>query len=553
MNSAPPPSTERLAFATMVLLTLAAVGVQGLWRALGSALPVEADSMAVTLAALVMVMVVTLFYRLTGGRHPARTALAGLLAAGVAGVLLSPPSGAVIDVSLALAGVALAAAGALPWLLRHLPAEWDGQWRQHKLNTGWMVLLGLATIVLTTRLSVFMGDSTRVDLSLLPEVAFFAQHSCLSAYVEGARLAADGAANLYDIARWPDLDGTPRSTTPSGPYAPFQLDAYAYPPPFLLLPHALLGWWSDFGSQRAVWFVANALFVAGGLGTVALWLGGQNGRRALMLAPLIWLSAPTLGTLQVGNAHLVVMTVAMLALVAFETRRPSLGGALLAFAILSKISPGVLGIVLLMRGRFREAAWTAGWAAIYVLLSVLAFGSAPLIDFVSYELPRLSSGEALSFLTGAESVAINLAPFGVPFKLAELGLFTGDPWSLAQRLSQLYTVVLVGATVLAARRDRGALATAQLWAALLTLASLRSPLAPGYAVFALLWLLSLRAGHVRRWSGVVATALAWLALALVPPLTGDPLLYHSLAQSVLLIGLSLYFLFWPSKAETSPG
>lgn len=39
----------------------------------------------------------------------------------------------------------------------------------------------------------------------------------------------------------------------------------------------------------------------------------------------------------------------------------------------------------------------------------------------SYHLPHLAAGDALSFLDRPHNAIFNLAPFGIPFKLANLG------------------------------------------------------------------------------------------------------------------------------------
>lgn len=196
------------------------------------------------------------------------------------------------------------------------------------------------------------------------------------------------------------------------------------------MPRLLLSWLDDYASQRALWFSLTGLFVAARLWTVAAWLGGRAGLRVRLLAPAVWLSPPTQLVLQVGNVHAAVVVASMLALVAFETKHPAIGGALLAFAILSKLSPGLLVLVLLARRRLCEVIWTAVCGVGFSAIGLLVFGVAPFEAFLSYELPRLASGEALTFLADRESVPVNLAPFGVPLELALLGMYVGDPGRL---------------------------------------------------------------------------------------------------------------------------
>lgn len=547
-----PYSRERVGFAALVLLVLGPVVLQGLWRPLARAVEVEVDAYRLTCSSLVVVAVVLFAHVGTASPSVQRwlPGASGAVAAALVGVVLGDSPAAMAAVTAALCGVVAGCAALFPWLLSRLPAALDGLAAGRPVAAVGMVLAGLAAVIVTTRIATFMGDASRADLSLIPDVAFFVHHSCLTAYVEGTRLAVAGVDNVYLADRWPDLNGTPREESYNGPYSPFSLDAFAYPPPFLLLPRVLLSWLGDFASQRALWFSFNGLALAAGLWTVATWLGDRVGPRALLLGVFVWITPAILTTLQTGNVHLTVMVAAMLALVAFETRRPALGGALLAFAIVSKLSPGILLIVLLGRRRFREVAWTAGFALGFLGLSVLAFGTAPLVDFVTYQLPGLSSGEMLSFLAEPETVPLNYSPFGIPFKLAFLGAEVGDPWTLARLINRAYTLALVGLVVVGARTERGPRATAEVWAAVLTLSALQSPLAPAYAAFPLFWLLSLRAIEVRGTARALGFATIWALIAIIPPLSARGLVAWTLLQQVLVLGLSVYCLLRASSLDT---
>ena len=435
----------------------------------------------------------------------------------------------------ALLGVAALSGALTPWLMARLPGELDGLAAQRKGTAALMILLGLTTVAITGRLSVYLGDPSRADLSLNPSDAFFTHHSCLTAYVQGARLAREGVDNLYAVERWPHLSDTAEGAANAVPYAPFSLDAYAYPPTFLLLPAALLGAMPDFSSARALWSALLGLTGAAGLWTVSEWIGGRDRVRLLLLAPLVWTSPPFLAMLQAGNVHPIITVAVMVALVAFETRRAALGGALLAFAIVSKISPGLLILLLLLRRRYAAVAWTAAFAGLYAALSAAVFGLGPFWDFLTYELPALSSGRAMTFLAEPESVAINLGPFGVPFRLIGMGVPIADPWAVAHRVSQVFSLALLGLTLLASRAAEGRRPLLIAWAALMTLASMRSPLAPSYTLFALVWGLSVLAVEVRGWRQTAALTLAWLILATPQPGPTPPMLLISTVQLVLVL------------------
>ena len=547
-NSTPIPSPtgldlplERLAFSASLLGILGPILVQGAAALLGLGAQ-DIDPIAMVTASLLTALAAVGGAGIRVGPLSSRWLPAVLAAAAGAGMaLVLAEKGSFAPVIGCLGAVGLLQGLLMPRLLQSLPGRLDGIGRREPLWTGGTVLLAFVALFLHARLSVYMGDPGHPELSLMPNDAFITTHSCLSAYVEGARLAEEGAENLYHVEHWPHLAEGAEPPLEAR-YQPFPLDTYAYPPPFLLLPQFLLGWLPTFYAQRALWYAFNALAVAGALWTVAWWVGGRAGTRTLLLAPAIWLSAPLLVTLQIGNVHAVIVSLTLVALVAFETRRTALGGALLAFAIVAKISPGIVLLVLLVQRHYRALLWTAAWALLYSIASTLLFGTAPLTSFISYELPRLSSGEALSFLALPESIAFNLAPFGVPFKLANIGVFSGDAWEAGRIWNQVYTLALGVITVLAARKGGGRRAKAELWAGLAMAAALRSPYAPGYVAIAMLWLLSLVAQDLRNYKQVIGMALLWLMMTIPMPLEGTAELVGGLAGQAVMMGALGHFL-----------
>ncbi len=544
MHSGSKLPAERMGLAAIPTLALAPVVLQGLWRPLATALHAGASALSLTLAALGVACVVVLaatagWRREQKSWRPAAIASALALPLGL-GLGIAGGVSSIIACTLALLAVAVSSGVLYPWVIPRLPLALDGLARQRKAVAGLMILLGLLTVKQTAQLATFMGDSARPELSLVPEVPFLVHHSCLTAYVHAVTLVGQGAENVYDAEHWPDLNGSERSKVEAAAYAPFSLDAFAYPPPFLLLPRLLFWAVDDFASKRALWFAFNALLVAAGFGIVATWIGGRAALRATLLVPVVWLSLPTLAILQVGNVHATVLVIAILAMVAFETRRPALGGALLAFAILSKISPGLLVIMLLARRRFREVAWTLGFGAGFVLLSVAVFGVAPFKAFVLYQLPRLSSGEALGFLVREESLAINMSPFGVPFKLAYLGVHVDGIWQVARSINLVFSALVLGLTVIAARKDGSPRLQAMLWLTVLTLGTLRSPFAPAYVMVPLFWIFSLWSAEARGIAKVALLTVTWAALANIPLWSMPRMVAYTLAQQVILFGMLVY-------------
>ena len=80
------------------------------------------------------------------------------------------------------------------------------------------------------------------------------------------------------------------------------------------------------------------------------------------------------GTLQAGNAHLLFIAAAVAAMLLFERQRHAAGGAILAYAIVSKLFPGVLLFYLLLRRDWRAVGWTAAWSvALVAVMCVMVY------------------------------------------------------------------------------------------------------------------------------------------------------------------------------------
>jgi hypothetical protein len=421
--------------------------------------------------------------------------------------------------------VPLAALAATPRLARALPDRVDGAARRHPVLFTLWSLLAVACVAETARLALFMADPTRTSASVLPQVAFYVKHSCLSAYYEGA-LHVGEAANVYDPSLYASAQGEPHHI------GPFEVDAFLYPPPFLLLPRAALALTRDFLAIRAAWFAVDGALVAGGLLAVARFVGGRSGLAAALLAPAVILALPTQVTLQTGNFHLAAIAGSAVAMVLLARGRRAAGGALLGFLTLAKVFPGILIVVLVVRRRWRDLGWTLGACAAFAAAALAAFGTAPFAAFFGFELPRIASGEAFPFLS--QVVSINHSVVGLVMKVAH---FTSDPAvvSWAPRAAWVYSAIVLALAAWSARRAPASpFREAALWIGLLHLASLRSPFVPGdYALFAPLWLLVLAAapsiGRPRVASAFVA---AWIALAFLklPPSVSAQLVVETLLQ-----------------------
>ncbi len=291
----------------------------------------------------------------------------------------------------------------------------------------------------------------------------------------------------------------------------FDIDVYEYPPPFLLIPRALMILAPDFLRFRMIWFALNGAVLLIGVLAVARMLGPVAGTRALLLSPLVLASSLTINTLQIGNLQAIVFSLAMIAMVLLTQRRYAAGGALLAYVTMSKLFPGMLLAYLLVQRKWRALAWTIGLVAVLVAISLLDTGWPPYRAFLAH-LPRLLSGESFPAFRNPYAIAKNYSVPGMAFKLRLFGV-SGASFGAMKVVGWIYTLVVLAATVLAARRTWSRGQEPLVWLAILILASLRSPFLPGYAIIPVLWLLTLLTATV---APTVRTlwlvSLAWMCL-----------------------------------------
>ena len=480
--------------------------------------------------------------------------VAGLFAAAV-----------LVPIAARAGGRAAAAAGAAcalgaVWLAPRLPEALRGVWtRRRGLGAAWLLVSLLAAAELARR-SEFMADWTREWGSVIPERAT-AQHQCMSAYVQAGDLARRGEPNLYDERFYPAFRGLhgPAQVDVESPVDGLRDwldDPFEYPPPFLLLPRAALALTNSFAEIRAVWYVFHALILLGGAALLARWIGGREGRAVAACLPLFAVGFPTGLELQFGQFHAPAMALALGAMIAFESRRAPLGGALLAASILAKVFPAILLVLLLARRRWRELAWTTAAGVGLCALALAFLGTAPFEAFLGYQLPRLASGTAFSFAERPETPAFvvsrNFSIYALAAKARALGV-TGASPAFGQLAAGLYALVLLW-LAWTARPGVTRLERAQRWLALLNLAALRSPVAPSaYVVVPSLLLVCLLAGEVR---GRLGPGLGLLALGLAvmgpPPLSGKLEFVVGLASQAVVVALNLWVLRREPREVTPP-
>lgn len=425
-----------------------------------------------------------------------------------------------------------------------------------------VLALFAASTFYTVRLSAFMFDATLADFSVLPNRPFFRAHSCLTAYTEAARLARSGT-NIFDIAVY--TDPAKPGENASRYIGPLEVDVYQYPPAFLVLPRAAVAFGLDLFTIRRLWFALQSAVLLAAMVVLARWVGGRSGLLLLLLVPLVWLSPTTRLALQIGNFQVTAVPLAVLAMVAFARGRESRGGLALGFPIVSKIFPGVLGVLLVVERQWRAVWWTVAWAVACTLAAWLAVGSTPFVDFVRYQLPRIASGEAFFWMNAPESAPFNFGIHGLMIKLRTLDVPFTSPIA-ANRAATIYGVLLLALAVHVALRlrtlpalglapDIVRLRQAQIWLGLLSLASFRSPFVPdAYALVATLWLVTLVAaeGHWRL-PGWIALAVAGASTMIVldggviPVPVPAWIIVASLAWQVLAIAFNTAIVLTPGR------
>ena len=392
-------------------------------------------------------------------------------------------------------------------------------------------IAALIAIVQLGRLTVFMTDPTQVGYSTIPSSSFELHHSCLSSYYCAVE-AVDEHPNIYDqslYATAPQVPGQPRQARMLNI---FKIDQFEYPPTFLLLPRVLHALAPSFLEHRALWFGLNLLVIIGAMLLAVRFLDGAASTRAVLFLPLIFVALPTLSMLQKGNIQGMVIALAVISMLCFERKKNALGGALLAYTIVSKLYPGLFVVYLLVRKQWSALAWTAAMGLVYLLVSLADVGIAPYVAFMKH-LPGLMGGEAFPALKTPGPMSINLSIPGLIFKLKLFGV-PGMGFAAAKVVGWIYTAIALWMTVLLARRARSDQDKVMVFLAVMILATLRSPFLPiAYGVFPALWLLTILAAPTNATvKSLVGTLAVWLSLAVFAPL--DWLPPHVLAVLTLL-------------------
>lgn len=428
---------------------------------------------------------------------------ASLIAVTAAAAFSSRSAWRVAGLASLLAGLVVGVVGGGSWVaavapLAAVPAVWAGRRLAPDLaavghRRAVMIvclLLGGLGVVQTGRLATTTSDPS-IPFLLTTTHPFWFGHQCLPAYLHGAELVARGDENLYASHHYPALDP---AASPKTALAMTVDDPFQYPPQFLLLPHLALQLTQDFHTLRVVWFALQLTLYCGVFLWIAHWVGGRAGALASLLLPATLAAFPLLHNFQFGQFHLPAIALSLAALLCFSRRRFAIGGLLLATAVLAKIFPIVLVVLLACARRWKAVFATAAAGLAVTALTLTMLGPQPFVAFFQDHLPKLADGSAFAFdeawpeLAGLV-LADNQGAFGLARKL-------GADKPLAGWINRLFLIVVLGlAAWIGARATHvSRWSRVNLWLGLLGLASLGSAGAWGdYVPATAVWLLALNA------------------------------------------------------------
>ncbi len=432
--------------------------------------------------------------------------------AGCAGVVGFTASAGVRDDMLVASVVAVLAAGLAAWLLARQPGFAALVARPPALARTLFVVGALAVGVQLAWLTPFIIDPNRTTWVPSPLRPMPPVHSCGSAYWL-AGCAVKSTPDIYDDTLYNLPQADPAAMRNPRKLGRLNMDNYEYPPTFLIVPRLLGLVTSDFWGFRRLWFALNLGFVVLVAVLVARRLDERLGTHAVWLTPFVIAGPAIIATFQIGNVQMAMVALSALAMYCIDRRAYALGGALLAFAILGKLYPGVFVLYLLLRGEWRAVAWTAVFGVVLVAISLADVGWEPYRAFVR-EMPGLMSGQAFSAFRNPGAIGNNGSVPGVIFKLKLWGV-PHMGFDAMRIVGWIYTAVVVAGAAWLAARVRANGREPVIWLAILVLATMRSPFMATYAFFPVMWLATLVASV--GWTGSRALwpiGLCWCALAL---------------------------------------
>lgn len=427
-----------------------------------------------------------------------------LTIATLAGIVAFTAVTGLVDRMVGGLGAAVWAGGMAIWWLGRSPAMTaaiaDATTASRRLFIAGAILL----VVQLLALSAFIVNPNLGVWTATPWRPWQSIHSCVSSYWVAARMATT-APNLYAESVYRPRPEPDKPRKPN--LGPFLVDVYEYPPTFLPLPRLMAAATPDFWQFRRLWFALNLAGVALCLVAIARRFDTALGTQAVWLTPWVLLSPSIVGTLQAGNVHLLFIAAAVAAMLLFERQRHAAGGAILAYAIVSKLFPGVLLFYLLLRRDWRAVGWTAAWSVVLVAITLADVGAVPFAAFLEH-LPGLLSGEAFPAFRNVNAMAVNESIPGLAFKVGILGGPTLG-FGASRLLGWAYTLVVVGVTAWLALRPARRGREPLVWIVIMVLATMRSPFLPMYGTFPSLWLATLIVALGWQQPRLRWTAIAW--------------------------------------------
>jgi hypothetical protein len=223
---------------------------------------------------------------------------------------------------------------------------------------------------------------------------------------------------------------------------------YLYPPFFAVAAVPLA--WLPYDRAHDLWYVVNLACLAGSLlvfircnrrRLTSVEMGG-----AVILTALLW---PALFTFGAGQANYIVLLLVVAGLAAAERSRDGAAGLALAGATAIKLTPGLLLLWFLWKGRYRLVAWGAAGVAVLSLSGVPVVGWAPYRTYITEMVPLLSSGCAHWV---NQSAAAFLSRLGGA-DMFDWSLTSGQEW--VPPFMRILSLLLVGLLAWLTRSSRG--------------------------------------------------------------------------------------------------
>lgn len=168
------------------------------------------------------------------------------------------------------------------------------------------------------------------------------------------------------------------------------LHPYLYPAPFLLIvvPFAFL----PLGTAFAAWGILQELALVAAALALAWGWRGVHGSVGVVFVALAALMYGVAYGVELGQANMLVLAL-VIAAVAIEPEDARIGGGLLGLACMLKMSPALVALWWLVRGRRAAVGWAVGAGFGLSILALMLVGPSTQLRFFTEVMPRFSSGD----------------------------------------------------------------------------------------------------------------------------------------------------------------